>query len=86
MTLRANELVAGAGFVGYWQASSADCGDTIRVPGEQYNYLPWDNLNHATPLLNAHFDTSRDVVRWRTVGVGRSSYPADTNITKDGFS
>ena len=66
VTLPSNDLVSGAAFGAYWQASSADCGDTIQVPGFRHTYMPWDNLDHSIRLLNEHFDFEREIVRWRT--------------------
>ena len=66
VTLPSTDLVGGAGFVGHWQAGSADCGDTIQAPGFRHTYMPWDHLNYAIPLLNEHFGSERDLVHWRT--------------------
>ncbi|MCY3705027.1 MAG: hypothetical protein OXH08_05900 [Gammaproteobacteria bacterium] len=66
VTLPSNEDVGGSGFVGHWQAGSADCGDTIEAPGPRLDYLPWTFLKEAVPLLEEHFGRDRDVMRWQT--------------------
>lgn len=64
VTLPSTNLVAGGHFAAYWQASSADCGDTIQVSGSRHQYKIWDNLKKSVAALNPHFGVSRPLVRW----------------------
>ena len=56
------EEVTGATLRSYWEATSADCGDTIRVAATTNNYLPWKHLNDAIPLIDDDFGYDRSRV------------------------
>jgi hypothetical protein len=56
------EEVTGASLRSYWEATSADCGDTIRVAATTNNYLPWKHLNDVIPLIDDDFGYDRSRV------------------------
>ena len=75
--------VNGAGFVGYWEATHADCGDTLLIQGTRTTYMPWDNLKEAIDLIDAHFGHNRSRIAWVTdLDANSSSYsPSRDRIT-----
>ena len=49
----------------WWDASHADCGDTITVFGGRDVYLPWYNLHEAADIIEREFGHYRGRITWK---------------------
>ena len=69
--------VTGGPFLGYWEATHADCGQTITIVGRDHYYLPWKNLDEAIEKMEDQTGSYRKDSRqaWEAdMRHGRSSY------------
>ena len=82
ITVPATQYVAGANFRGHWEAHHSDCGETLEVSSTTSNYIPWNNLNTAIPLITSDFGFSRSRVKWIVLLDDRTSrfVPTDDRI------
>ena len=82
-SLPSTSEIVGAGFLGFWEAYPADCGDTIQFQGSRTTYMPWDHLKDVIPDIDDAVTYSRSRVNWRYKGSQtKSTYSkSDDRIT-----